>query len=219
MSEVYVYFLNTVELSKEYLCETYLPNASNHVKEKVARLKSDNAIRETLSAYLLLHKACEELGLNECDSDIATDAYGKPYFAKRTDKYFNISHSHERVMCAIGDVPVGCDVQKIEDKSERALKIAKRFFTKEEFEKLMSVEEKEERNAFFFRMWTLKESYIKCVGGGLAIPLDSFSVLEGRTPDGFSLHSFVHSDGYRYSCTAKKCASEISFVSKWLKTE
>lgn len=219
MSEVYVYFLNTVELSKEYLCETYLPNASNHVKEKVARLKSDNAIRETLSAYLLLHKACEELGLNECDSDIATDAYGKPYFAKRTDKYFNISHSHERVMCAIGDVPVGCDVQKIEDKSERALKIAKRFFTKEEFEKLMSVEEKGERNAFFFRMWTLKESYIKCVGGGLAIPLDSFSVLEGRTPDGFSLHSFVHSDGYRYSCTAKKCASEISFVSKWLKTE
>lgn len=219
MSEVYVYFLNTEELSKEYLCETYLPNASNHVKEKVARLKSDNAIRETLSAYLLLHKACEELGLNECDSDIATDTYGKPYFAKRTDKYFNISHSHERVMCAIGDVPVGCDVQKIEDKSERALKIARRFFTKEEFEKLMSVEEKEERNAFFFQMWTLKESYIKCVGGGLAIPLDSFSVLEGREPEGYSLHSFVHSDGYRYSCTAKKCASEISFVSKWLKTE
>jgi len=219
MSEVYVYFLNTEELSKEYLCETYLPNASNHVKEKVARLKSDNAIRETLSAYLLLHKACEELGLDGSDREIATDGYGKPYFVNRPDKFFNISHSCERVMCAIGDVPVGCDVQKITTKSERGIKIAKRFFTKEEFDKLMSSQNESERNALFFEMWTLKESYIKCVGGGLSIPLDSFSVLEGRRPNGFSLHSFVHSDGYEYSCTAKKCASEISFVSKWLKAE
>ena len=219
MNEIFVYFSDISEVNTDCLKETYLSIASNHIKEKVTRLKSDNAIRETLSAYLLLHKACEELGLDGSDREIATDGYGKPYFVNRPDKYFNISHSHERVMCAIGDVPVGCDVQKIEDKSERALKIAKRFFTKEEFEKLMSVEEKEERNAFFFRMWTLKESYIKCVGGGLAIPLDSFSVLEGREPEGYSLHSFVHSDGYKYSCTAKKCASEISFVSKCLKIQ
>ena len=219
MNEIFVYFSDISEVNTDCLRETYLPIASNHVKEKVARLKSDNAIRETLSAYLLLHKACEELGLDGSDREIATDGYGKPYFVNRPDKYFNISHSHERVMCAIGDVPVGCDVQKIEDKSERALKIAKRFFTKEEFEKLMSVEEKEERNAFFFLMWTLKESYIKCVGGGLGIPLDSFSVLKGQEPVGYSLHSFVHSDGYKYSCTAKKCASEISFVSKWPKDE
>ena len=219
MSEVYVYFLNTEGLSKDYLCKTYLPKASDHVKKKVERLKSDNAIRETLSAYLLLNKACEEPGMGDVDNDIATDDHGKPYFVNRPGKYFNISHSYERVMCAIGDIPVGCDVQKITTKSERGIKIARRFFTKEEFDKLMSAQNESERNALFFEMWTLKESYIKCVGGGLSIPLDSFSVLEGRTPDGFSLHSFVHSDGYKYSCTTKKCASEISFVSKWLKTE
>ena len=83
MSEVYVYFLNTEVLSKEYLCETYLPKASDHVKRKVKRLKSDNSIRETLSAYLLLHKACEELGMGDVDKDITTDDHGKPYFVNR----------------------------------------------------------------------------------------------------------------------------------------
>ena len=219
MSKVFVFISDISEVNKDHLCETYLPKASDHVRDKVAKLKSDSAIRETLSAYLLLHKACEELGLNDLDNEIAVDEHGKPYFANARDRYFNISHSHDRVMCAIGDVPVGCDVQKIGHKSERGMKLAKRFFTKEEFEKLMSIEDESERNRFFFEMWTLKESYIKCVGKGLGIALDSFSVLEGSTPDGFSLHSFVHSDGYRYSCTAKKCVSENGFVSKWLKLE
>ena len=189
--------------------EDLLNNELLSIKDKsdcLRYLRTENK-KEKLVAYILRNKHIGKCTLS---------ARGKP-LAK--GKYFNISHSHERVMCAIGDVPVGCDVQKIEDKSERALKIAKRFFTKEEFEKLMSVEEKEERNAFFFLMWTLKESYIKCVGGGLGIPLDSFYVLKGQEPVGYSLHSFVHSDGYKYSCTAKKCASEISFVSKWPKDE
>ena len=134
MSEVFVFVSDISEVNKDHLCEIYLPKASDHVKRKVARLKSDKAIRETLSAYLLLHKACEELGLNSIDGEIATDEHGKPYFVNARDKYFNISHSHDRVMCAIGDVPVGCDVQKIGNKSERAIKIAKRFFTKEELE-------------------------------------------------------------------------------------
>ena len=219
MDNVYVFTQDISELNTEDLKEAFLPVASEYVKSKVRKLKNNGAKKETLGAYWLLHKACEELGLNNLDGEIATDEHGKPYFVNARDKYFNISHSHDRVMCAIGDVPVGCDVQKIGNKSERAIKIAKRFFTKEEFEKLMNTEEEKERNGFFFEMWALKESYIKCVGGGLNIPLDSFSVLEGSTPDGFSLHSFVHSDGYKYSCTAKKCASEICFVSKWLKTE
>ena len=116
-------------------------------------------------------------------------------------------------MVVISNTLVGCDIQFMK---EDAISLADRYFTKEEIDEINASDDKV---STFYKLWTLKESYRKGVGGGLAIPLDLFSVLEGREPEGYSLHSFVHSDGYRYSCTAKKCASEISFVSKWLKTE
>lgn len=54
------------------------------------------------------------------------------------------------------------------------IKIADRFFSKEEVEDLYKIK-KSERLKYFFDLWTLKESYIKADGRGLNIPLNSFS--------------------------------------------
>ena len=51
---------------------------------------------------------------------------------------------------------------------------------KEQFYKL----KEEERTAFFFKIWTLKESYVKAGGWGITIPLTEFS-FELR-PDGIT---------------------------------
>ena len=50
--------------------------------------------------------------------------------------------------------------------------VADRFFTRREARALRSAEGRV-RERLFFRLWTRKESYLKAVGGGLAIPLDS----------------------------------------------
>ena len=66
----------------------------------------------------------------------------------------------------MSDKEIGCDIQQIKDIN---LSIADRFFTAEERKYVKCTED-------FFRIWTLKESFIKAIGKGLALPLNSFSI-------------------------------------------
>ena len=54
------------------------------------------------------------------------------------------------------------------------LSLADRYFSTEEARQLRATPQSEQRD-FFFQLWTLKESYIKARGMGLAIPLEQFS--------------------------------------------
>jgi len=53
--------------------------------------------------------------------------------------------------------------------------VATHFFSREESEDLFSLPPDERERAFFL-CWTRKEAYVKAVGEGLSIPLDSFQV-------------------------------------------
>ena len=53
--------------------------------------------------------------------------------------------------------------------------IAQRYFSKEEAHDVREAEPANREQAFF-RAWTRKEAYIKTVGKGLLLPLDSFRV-------------------------------------------
>ncbi|MCX6235138.1 MAG: 4'-phosphopantetheinyl transferase superfamily protein [Bacteroidetes bacterium] len=97
---------------------------------------------------------------------------GKPFFRDHQDIHFNISHSGQWVVCAVSSAPVGIDVEEIRPYK---LKIAERFFTKEEFSDLMKKNE-DDRVHYFFELWTLKESYLKALGKGLTKTLNSFTI-------------------------------------------
>ncbi|NQZ08198.1 MAG: 4'-phosphopantetheinyl transferase superfamily protein [Algicola sp.] len=87
---------------------------------------------------------------------------------------FNISHTKGLIICAVAlHVDLGVDVEYIKRKSS-TIKIAEYKFSPVEVAELKSLPEARQRNRFF-DYWTLKESYIKAVGGGLSIPLDEFS--------------------------------------------
>ena len=57
--------------------------------------------------------------------------------------------------------------------------IAKRYFHITEFNALLDCDPSV-RLSRFFDLWTLKESYIKAVGKGLHLPLDSFALAARR---------------------------------------
>jgi 4'-phosphopantetheinyl transferase len=88
---------------------------------------------------------------------------------------FNMSHSSGLAVYAftIG-CELGVDVEQIRPVPEME-DIAARFFCPEELEDLMALSQPERPHGFF-NCWTRKEAYIKAVGDGLSLPLESFRV-------------------------------------------
>ena len=87
---------------------------------------------------------------------------------------FNISHTKNLIICAVTlEDDIGCDVENT-GRSNDVLAIAERYFSPKESHELFDLPLAQQRNRFF-DYWTLKESYIKAWGLGLAIPLKDFS--------------------------------------------
>ncbi|MDY4231146.1 MAG: 4'-phosphopantetheinyl transferase superfamily protein [Candidatus Faecousia sp.] len=106
------------------------------------------------------------LGVRE--AELREGAWGKPE-APSCAQRFNLSHSGAYIVLAVSDAEVGVDVERVQ---ERRLRVAGRVLLPEEREWM-------EHNPIerFFCLWTLKESVMKAVGKGLALPPSGFSVL------------------------------------------
>jgi len=100
---------------------------------------------------------------------------GKPFIASpATRLFFNLSHSAEWVVCAIARFPiVGVDIEHC-DRDVDVVRLARRFFSPLEYGDLLDLPRKAQKNRFF-AYWTLKESYIKARGEGIALGLHRFS--------------------------------------------
>ena len=150
----------------------YLDDLSDYRRKKAEKLKSENGKALSLGVGYLLKTALGDYGLNEKELEYGFSENGKPYLLDYPEICFNLSHSHSRVMCAISkDIKLGCDVELVRSGKE---KVAKRFFTEYENKKISEAADEEERARRFFEIWTLKESFIKCTGEGIARPMDGF---------------------------------------------
>lgn len=143
--------------------------------EKIKRLKPEKSKKQSVGAELALNYALSrEAGL--CPpANWETDENGKLYIPD-TSFYVNLSHSGDYAVCAIADSVIGVDIERIKAVNPS---LAKRFFTEAENEFIKSSPNSGET---FCDIWVKKESVIKAVGKGLAIPLSSFSVL-GKTTE------------------------------------
>ncbi|GHU41874.1 hypothetical protein FACS1894111_04870 [Clostridia bacterium] len=139
-------------------------------------------------------------------------SYGKPY-AKGIE--FNLSHCR---MCAViitADEACGIDVEAVRDFDRNIIPLC---FTKSEQRQLADASE---CNDLFFRLWTLKESYIKNVGEGLSHDLLSVSFdLTGesiRCSDKFyHFSTFLYGGKYRISyCVKKSDGKQAITVVNW----
>lgn len=108
------------------------------------------------------------------------DPHGRPQLAARPagapDLRFNLSHTDGLVACALtAGRDVGVDVENLNRRIVHE-NIPERFFSAREVADLRALPS-EEQPLVFFDYWTLKESYIKARGLGLAIPLAHFSFI------------------------------------------
>lgn len=106
-----------------------------------------------------------------------TNEYGRPEIDEPADARwlkFNLSHTKGLIALIVAkNREVGVDVEDRE-RTGRLLNVADRYFSPPEVEALRALPESEKLDRFFL-YWTLKESYIKARGMGLAIPLSQFS--------------------------------------------
>ncbi len=109
----------------------------------------------------------------------------KPYLAAHHTRdlpeplQFNLSDCRDVAFVGVKvGLELGVDVEIVRPMPD-ALSISRSFFAKEEQE-VLAAASPAETDATFFRCWTRKEAYIKAIGEGLAVPLDSFTVSMGR---------------------------------------
>lgn len=116
---------------------------------------------------------------------------------------FNLSHTNGLIVCLVArGREVGVDVEDRERRG-RLLDVADRFFSPSEVAALRALPKREQLDRFFL-YWTLKESYIKARGMGLAIPLSQFSFDVG--PDiAIAFDPRLEDDPVSWQFTAMSC--------------
>lgn len=93
--------------------------------------------------------------------------HGRPHI---DGLHFNLSHTDGCIALALSfDMNVGIDVEAIKPRPFHEL--AAHHFAPTE---IAALAQADDPMAHFYAVWTLKESYIKARGMGLAIPLDGF---------------------------------------------
>lgn len=155
--KIYSYLLNKIRINK---------------RRKIERFKfREDALRSLFGEALLRYALEKYFDLEYEKEIIAENEFGKPYLINKQIS-FNISHSGDWSVLVCFENDSGIDIEKIE---EPPYEIMTKTFTQKEIEQIENIDQ-QVKGRQFYKMWTLKESYIKMIGQGLSLALDSFSI-------------------------------------------
>ena len=166
-----LYIADTEQLAAGELFDELFRWVSPVRQKKIMALKFSRGKRLSLGAGVLLKLALADEGVDYAAVRFSYGEQGKPYLADSPHLHFNLAHSGTMALCAVAPQSVGCDVEQIAPLNEN---VALRFFHPSEYAALAALEGEEARRKFFFRLWTLKESFRKMTGLGLSLPLDEY---------------------------------------------
>ena len=138
--------------------------------------------------------------------EVMAQAGTKPYLEGAGGVEFNISHTKGLVVCAVADRALGVDTEQI-----RPFKagLMRRVCSESERGFVLEGRSEAARQERFFRLWTLKESFVKAIGRGLAFPLGdiTFSLEEGAVKGSIPGWRFYQSRVYQ-SYIISVCAAD-----------
>jgi len=170
-------------------------------------------LRKLLGSYLQVEPASVRFTYSE---------FGRPALNQAQNSgaiNFNVSHSEDICLVAVSHVqPLGIDVERIRG-DFGGEEVAQANFAPAEFRELLSLPSNI-RPQGFFNCWTRKEAYVKALGAGLQIPLDSFEVslrpedsprfLRGAGV-GWHLLSFCGADGFQAAAAYRGTEAVVQF--------
>lgn len=159
--ELMLFNLNAISDEEVAFAKRYF-NEDENSRYEMSRhsiIKNQYALSKLLIKLILASKL--ECELN--DIDIRYLPTGKPYLANlQNAMHFNYSDSDQTGLLALSDDPVGVDIEKITNQPD-IFDTMQLTMSSQEREWVMGAD------PFFrfFRVWTMKEAYLKCTGKGL----------------------------------------------------
>ncbi|MGY4786615.1 4'-phosphopantetheinyl transferase family protein [Bacillus sp. OHL2] len=160
------------EIDARQQIERLKPFVSSEKRAAAERFRFLIDARRTLLGEVLVRQTIHDMYDLPMDQIVfETEGNGKPVVRQLPSFHFNLSHSGDWVVYAVDDAPVGIDIEEIKPID---LAIAKRFFSADEYQDLLS-QPAERQEAYFFHLWSMKEAFIKLTGKGLSYGLSSFT--------------------------------------------
>ncbi len=152
--------------------------------------------RFSLCRAALRYVLCKRLECRNGDLSFSSSVHGKPFALLRgvpASVSFNVSHSGDNGLIAVGDdgVRVGVDLEEIVAKRNLELLIEAVMGPDEQA--LLAPLQRTEKLRQFYRIWTSKEALIKALGTGFATDVSQFQVPPG-TGRGYERHTFKFPD-------------------------
>ncbi len=214
MIYIYIVAMNIIQNRLDEYISCFMNYIPKEKQLKLMRIKR----RE-----IILHSVCGQILLDYClrtyfdkryeDVEFGYGKWGKPYIKNMNNFFYNISHSGDWVVCAVGHKELGIDIEKIKDVKEN---ISSKYFSEKEEYYLKNCYD---RSDYIFRIWVLKEAYVKYLGKGLLFPLKniSFSVPEESMLDSvmynINFKEYLIDKRYRMAaCTIEKLPKNIEVI-------
>lgn len=150
------------------------------VPKKEQRPHAHNLLRECLRTHNIEYVTDQ--------TPIVRNDHGKPSLAEYPEIKYNLSHANGIAVCLIADTECGVDCEGVRPYRPN---VVRRSFS--ESEKLLIENAPEnQRDLLFFRLWTLKEAYVKAIGIGISYPLNTveFSFNDNKITSSIKDHKF-----------------------------
>ncbi|MFS4457075.1 4'-phosphopantetheinyl transferase family protein [Maribacter sp. 2304DJ31-5] len=130
----------------------------------------------------------KQTGLMTEDIFIQNDGNKKPYLASDPAMFFNLSHSGDRALIALGDRAMGVDVERIDSAYDYS-QVLPQIFSETEIDELLK---SKNPLRIFYTFWTRKEAIVKATGKGIDDTFKEIPSMDGLHSRKPSLLGAIH---------------------------
>lgn len=169
---VELWMFSVTDIAPDVAFDLLTSNERNRALRILSATRQTRFIAAHAGLRLIL---ADSLNVPPVDVVVAEQPLGKPVVLADKAVHFSHSYSGDRVLVGCSAVEIGVDLELLQD-----------FNWQEVSDQMLHPEERAwlQNNASgldaFYKIWTLKEAYLKGLGTGLAKDLDSFALLPGQ---------------------------------------
>ncbi len=185
-NEVHLWLVDIRDVTSPFISTQWLHLLTDEEQSRMQQFRKLEKQRQFVVARVALRLILNALLRKPSARDIvfALSETNKPFLQHNTQNIqFNLSHSGNVILIAVTrSRQCGVDIEVV-NTGRDVVKLAEYYFHKEEYAALRHSEQSPDV-MLFYKLWTLKEAFVKADGRGMAIPGDGyyFQKTDSATP-------------------------------------